>query len=178
MARYHFVTELRIGADRQRVWDRIVEPHVWPSWWRWLQRVELLERGDARHLGARRRYTFGTALPYSLSFEATITRVAAPSQLEATAAGDLNGSALFQLTERRDGSTDVTYTWLVETTKRWMNVLAPVARPAFSRNHDVLMRDFGAGLAHACGADLIAVANRTVAPSAPGFYRLPGAGTD
>ncbi len=178
MARYHFVTALRIGADRQRVWDRIVEPLVWPSWWRWLRRVELLDRGGQQRVGARHRYTFGTALPYSLSFDTTIVRVVAPAVLEATATGDLDGSALLQLAERADGSTDVTYTWLVETTKRWMNAVAPIARPAFSRNHDVLLRDFGVGLARASEGDLIAIDNTTVAPSVHGFYELPSTEAD
>ncbi len=173
MARYHFVTELRIGSDRQRVWDRIVEPLVWPSWWRWLKRVELRERGDAQRLGSRHLFAVGTALPYELWFELTVVRAAAPSQIEATATGDLEGAALFQLAEHTDESTEVVCTWVVETTKRWMNALAPFARPAFSRNHDVLMRDFGAGLAQASEGTLMTIRNRTVAPGAPGFFQLP-----
>jgi hypothetical protein len=54
-----------------------------------------------------------------------------------------------------------------------MNLLAPVARPVFSRNHDVLMRDFAVGLAAAVGGELIAIDNRTVSPSTPGFFELP-----
>jgi hypothetical protein len=173
VARYHFITALRVGASRARVWDLVMQPPVWPSFWRWLRHVDLLERGDDAGVGARYRYEFGTALPYTLSFETRTVRSVAPAFLEARASGELEGSGLFQLTEHDDRTTDVTYTWLVETLKRWMNLLAPVARPVFSRNHDVLMRDFAVGLAAAVGGELIAIDNRTVSPSTPGFFELP-----
>lgn len=173
MARYHFVTRLRICADRQRVWQAILDPAAWPSWWRWLRSAELLEDGDADLVGARYRLSFGTAPPYTLSFESTTVRVIAPALLEAQVSGDLAGSGLRQLDDAAHASTDVTYTWLVETTKRWMNAVAPVARPLFSRNHDVLMRDFGRGLAQDVDARLLLVENTTVPPSHPGFFILP-----
>lgn len=173
MARYHFVTAMRVAADRQRLWDLIVEPQIWPSWWRWLRSVELLDSGAADHVGARHRYTFGTALPYTLSFETRVVRSRVPAVLEARASGDLDGAGLWQLDQRADDTTTVTYTWLVETTKWWMNALAPLARPAFSWNHDILMRDFATGLAGAAGAELLAVDNQTMPPSAPGFFELP-----
>lgn len=173
MARYHFVTRLRVGADRQQVWEAILDPVVWPSWWRWLKRVELLERGDADRVGARYRLIFGTALPYSLSFETTTARVSAPALLEVRASGELAGRGLWQLLDAPGASTDVTYTWLVETTKRWMNVVAPLARPLFSWNHDVLMRDFGRGLAQEVDGRLLHIENTTVPPSHAGFFVLP-----
>ena len=37
------------------------------------------------------------------------------------------------------GVTTVTYDWNIVTTKRWMNLLAPVAKPFFQWNHDVVM---------------------------------------
>lgn len=174
MARYHFVTRLRVGARRQRVWEAMLDPVGWPSWWRWLRHVELLQQGDADRRGARYRLTFGTALLYTLSFESTTVRVVAPALLEARASGDLVGSGLWQLDDGADGSTDVTYTWLVETTVRWMNVVGPVARPLFSWNHDLLMRDFATGLTEAVDGRLHHVKNTTVPPAHPDFFVLPG----
>ena len=52
--------------------------------------------------------------------------------------------------------TAVLYEWHVETSKRWMNLLAPLARPVFAYNHDVVMRWGGEGLARRLGAELIA----------------------
>jgi hypothetical protein len=38
-----------------------------------------------------------------------------------------------------------------------MNLLAPVARPAFQSNHDFVMRNGGKGLSELLGARLIAL---------------------
>ena len=35
----------------------------------------------------------------------------------------------------------------VRTTKRWMNLAAPIARPLFKWNHDIVMQQGGKGLA-------------------------------
>ena len=45
--------------------------------------------------------------------------------------------------------TAVVYEWNVRTTKPWMNLLAPIARPVFAWNHDWVMRNGGEGLAEA-----------------------------
>ena len=39
--------------------------------------------------------------------------------------------------------TAVVYEWNVSTTKPWMNLLAPIARPLFAWNHDWVMRNGG-----------------------------------
>jgi hypothetical protein len=39
------------------------------------------------------------------------------------------------------------YDWNVETTKAWINYLAPIARPVFKWNHDVVMGWGAEGLA-------------------------------
>ena len=172
MARYHFVTELSVTAERERVWDALHEPTDWPSWWKWLKRVEPLATGGPEGLGDRYRYSFGTALPYTLSFDMEVIFVERPRRLVGRASGELEGSGHWLL-EEADGATAVTYVWLVETTKRWMNMLAPVGRPAFSWNHDVLMRDFAKGVARITDSELRSVHNSTVAPGAAGFYVPP-----
>ena len=53
-----------------------------------------------------------------------------------------------------DGGTLVRYNWDIRTTRRWMNLLAPVARPVFSWTHDELMREGGQSLARRLGLDL------------------------
>jgi hypothetical protein len=54
------------------------------------------------------------------------------------------------------GVTAVTYEWSVATTKAWMNLVAPLARPVFAWNHDWVMRRGGEGLARELGARLLA----------------------
>lgn len=173
MARYHFVTEFTVSAARDVVWEAVNDPTEWPSWWRWLKRVEPLAVGGPDQLGDRYRYSFGTALPYTLSFDLVIVETDPPRTLAAEASGELQGSGRWLLEDVADGGTDVTYVWLVETTKRWMNMLAPIGRPAFSWNHDVLMRDFAKGVAQVTNSELRSVRNSTVAPGSPGFYVPP-----
>jgi hypothetical protein len=133
----------------------------------------LAEPGPDRLKGARYRTAFGTALPYTLSFDLLVTAADRPRALDSVASGELQGSGHWRLQEASAGGTNVRYVWLVGTTKRWMNLLAPVARPAFSWNHDVLMRDFVAGVGVQTGTAIRAVRNTTVKPGAPGFYRPP-----
>ena len=175
MARYHFITEFALSADRERAWESLSDPTDWPSWWRWLKRVDVHDRGDQDHLGARYTYAFGTALPYTLSFEVTVTRVERLSSLVGEASGELEGAGYWTFSDADNGGTAVSYVWLVQTTKRWMNVLAPVGRPAFSWNHDILMRDFARGAARQTDSELRYVRNRAVPPGSPGFFAAPSA---
>ena len=48
------------------------------------------------------------------------------------------------------------YDWRVSTSKRWMNAIAHLARGLFERNHDMVMRWGGEGLAQRLGARLLA----------------------
>ena len=72
-----------------------------------------------------------------------------------TASGELQGTGRWRLFEQ-DGVTAVLYEWNVSTTKPWMNLLAPVARPVFAWNHDVVMGWGGQGLAGRLGVRLLA----------------------
>jgi uncharacterized protein YndB with AHSA1/START domain len=150
MTEYRFVTRWRLAAPREAVWQRLVDPDAWPRWWRGVEKVELLAAGDASGLGSLRRYTFRSRLPYRLAFDMRTTRVEPPAALEGEASGELVGTGRWELSEDGDG-TRVVYHWNVRTAKRWMNLLAPLLRPAFAWNHDVIMRWGGEGLAGQLG---------------------------
>ena len=153
MAEYHFVSTWQIQAPIERVWDEIYHSERWPSWWEYVVAVDELEPGAADGVGKRQRFLFRTRMPYMLGFEACLTSVKPPSKLETEATGELEGTGRWTLTSA-DGGTLVRYDWDVRTTKRWMNLLAPVARPAFNWNHHELMRVGGQSLARRLGADL------------------------
>jgi hypothetical protein len=53
-------------------------------------------------------------------------------------------------------ATAVTYEWVVQTTRPWMNALAPVGRPIFTWSHTVVMRWGGESIARRLGARLLA----------------------
>jgi len=160
MTEYHFVSIWQVEAPIERVWEEIYHAERWPDWWKYVIGVYELEPGGADGVGKRQRFLFRTRLPYTLGFEAILTRVQPPSKLDAEATGELEGTGRWTITSADDG-TLVRYDWDVRTTKRWMKLLAPVARPVFNWNHDQLMREGGESLARRLGADLVFSEART-----------------
>jgi uncharacterized protein YndB with AHSA1/START domain len=146
MADYLFVTAWRFDAPVDRLWDAITRVDAWPQWWRGVESVVALQPGDSSGLGRVDRYTWKSRLPYRLTFDLKITQLERPLRFGGTATGELAGSALWELTPV-SGTTRTQFTWRVETTKAWMNLLAPIARPLFAWNHDVIMEWGAEGLA-------------------------------
>jgi hypothetical protein len=120
-----------------------------------VRRVEELAAGDADRVGSRFLIEWRSRLPYRLRFEFVVERVDPPRLMEGRVVGDVTGVGRWRLLEE-DGVTAVLYEWDVATTKPLMNVLAPVVRPLFEWNHDVVMRWGGEGLARRLGARLLA----------------------
>jgi len=154
MAEYHFVSTWQIHAPIERVWEEIYHAERWPAWWKYVVGVDELAPGAADGTGKRVRLLFRTRLPYTLGFDVRLTRVQPPSELEAEATGELEGTGRWTLAPA-EGGTLVRYDWDIRTTRWWMNLLAPVARPAFQWNHDELMREGGESLARRLGTDLV-----------------------
>lgn len=165
MAEYRFVSTWQIQAPIERVWEEIYHTERWPSWWKYVVGVDQLEPGGADGVGKCQRLLFRTRMPYTLEFEACLTCVQPPSKLEAVATGELEGTGRWTLTSA-DGGTLARYDWDVRTTKRWMNLLAPVARPLFNWNHHELMRVGGESLARRLGTSL-ALSKAQTQPSRP-----------
>ena len=153
MAAYRFVTTWCVDAPIDAVYDAVDDATQWPAWWRGVRSAELLEAGDEDGLGRLWRYVWRSRLPYDLAFEARVTAVQRPHLIEAQAQGELAGTGRWRLFEG-DG-TAVVYEWDVRTTRAWMNRIAPVARPLFAYNHDVVMRWGGEGLARRLGTRLL-----------------------
>jgi Polyketide cyclase / dehydrase and lipid transport len=152
---YRFLTTWLLEASRHDAWEVLQDPVRWPEWWRGVVRVTQLDGGDADGVGCRYRIAWRSRVPYHLEFDFTVRRVDRPCCMAGEADGELRGSGTWRLYEQ-DGVTAVVYEWNVDTTKRWMNVLRPVARPVFEYNHDVVMRWGGEGLARRLGARLLA----------------------
>jgi len=113
--------------------------------------VEVLQEGDERGVGEVARYRWRSALPYTLTFDARVTRVVPPHLIEGRTTGELEGVGIWRLFAGL-GCTAAVYEWRVRTTKLWMNMLGPLPRPAFARNHDRATRQRGLGLAERLGA--------------------------
>jgi uncharacterized protein YndB with AHSA1/START domain len=135
---FHLTTHWTLDAPLAAVWAAISRPEEWPSWWRAVEKVELIVPGDAEGVGAYRRFTWRTALPYSIAFNMRTTRVEKPYLIEGRADGELSGLGRWTLTPAGNG-TQVRYDWIVEVTKPWMRALAPLLRPVFAWNHNKVM---------------------------------------
>lgn len=148
---YRFVTMWKSGAPLEAVWNEIYHSERWPEWWKGVEEVVELRKGDDLGVGSVRRYTWKSALPYRLSFESETVRVEPMLLLEGIAMGELDGRGVWKLSS--DGRyTTVRYDWQVRTSKAWMNLLAPIAEPLFKWNHDVIMGWGAKGLARRLGA--------------------------
>lgn len=154
MAAYRFRTTWLLEAPREEVFQAIWDSERWPSWWRGVESVVKVEPGDDEGVGSLGRYVWRSRLPYRLAFEMRITEVDRPRTMQGSAVGELAGTGRWRLFE--DGAvTAVVYDWDVHTTSPWMNLLAPLARPVFAWNHDVVMGWGGQGLARHLRARLL-----------------------
>ena len=154
MAAYRFLTTWLLEAPREEVWDVLEDALRWPEWWRGVVGVEQRGGVPAGQVGSRYAIEWRSRIPYPVRFEFEVDTVDRPALMDGRARGELEGSGCWRLFQEGD-VTAVTYDWEVGTTKRWMNAVAPVARPVFRYNHDVVMRQGGEGLARRLGARLI-----------------------
>jgi len=159
MAEYRFVTIWRVSAPFRGVYQATYHSARWANRWKGIETVVALEPGDELGVGSLQRYTWKSRLPYRLTFDMRITRVEPLIALEGVASGELAGMGRWEFSEEGPVTT-VCYKWFVRTNKRWMNWLAPIARPLFKWNHDMVMRDGALGLARMLNARLITVAHR------------------
>lgn len=154
MAAYEFETIWRVYAPIESVWNEIYYSEKWPEWWPGVENVEELKKGDDLGIGSIRRYTWKSKLPYKLTFDVETVRVQPPRILEGKAFGELEGTGFWTLIEDND-ATVARYDWRVSTKKWWMNFLAPLARPIFKWNHDVVMSWGAQGLQKRLGAKVV-----------------------
>jgi len=154
MQDYRLLAIWRIAAPLAQVFDAVLDSLAWPAWWPGADRVEQLEPGDVNGIGSVRHYTWKGSLPYRLSFRARATRIDTLRFLEAEVDGDLRGSGRWAFSHEA-GITTVRYEWCVCTTKPWMNLVAPLTRRVFERNHHALMHQGAEALACRLGARLV-----------------------
>ena len=82
MASYSFVTEWRLDAPIERVYETIADATGWPEWWPAVRSVdEVRPPLDRNGVGRVWRYEFRGSLPYTFSFEMTVEEAARPTTL-------------------------------------------------------------------------------------------------
>ncbi len=138
MSDYEFVSVWTIAAPIDSVWDAIKRSEDWPAWWKGVLSVIELKPGDVDGIGAVHRSTWKSALPYTLEFDSEVVRMEKQRLIEARAFGELDGRGVWRF-EQTETGTRVQYDWTVKTTKAWMNLIAPIAKPLFKWSHDIIM---------------------------------------
>ena len=97
MKTYNFATTWRVKAPIEKVWHEIYHSNVWPIWWRGVESVIEVRRGNETGVGSICRFTWKSKLPYRLTFEIYAVRVEPPWLLEGVASGELQGRGLWRL---------------------------------------------------------------------------------
>jgi uncharacterized protein YndB with AHSA1/START domain len=138
-ADYAFRTTFELAAPPPLVFEAVLAPERWLTDLDHVRSLERLEAGGVDREGSRYRTTVSAASPYRLRWEMTAERVVAPERIEWRAEGDLTGHGTWELVPTATG-IEVISTARLRTTRWWMNLLEPLARPLFVRNHDVVMR--------------------------------------
>jgi uncharacterized membrane protein len=152
---YEFVTIWRFDAPIEQVWAVIEDSENWSEWWKGVLSVEQIKHGDENGIGSIHRSTWKSALPYKLEFDTELIKLEHLKTIEAKAFGELEGVGLWTFTAINDNETLVRYDWKVRTTKRWMKIFSPIAKPFFKWNHDVIMNWGSEGLAKKLGCKLL-----------------------
>jgi hypothetical protein len=158
VADYHLLTIWRIDAALTQVYDAIHDSMLWPEWWSGAEKVEQTTDGDGNGINSVRRYSWQGELPYPVVFDVRATRIEARVAIEGCARGDLEGSGRWHFAHDGEASV-VQFEWHVRSTRWWMNLLAPLARPIFIRNHVKIMAQVGEGLAQRLGTTLVSQEN-------------------
>ena len=166
MAHYQFESEWVLTAPIESVFDVMTRVEDFSKWWPSVKNSRLIEEGDSEGVGAKAKYWIKSPLGYTMHFEMTVLEVDKPHRIHSLARGDLVGTGT-HLFEDRGDRTAVRYLWYVSTTKRWMNVLEPVAKPLFAWAYHHVMREGCAGLAKHLGARLISTTSNLVDKPTP-----------
>lgn len=152
MASYSFTTIWHIQAPLENVWDTIFAIDHWPVWWKSVKEAHVIKKvTENEGAGSIVSVSWRGSIPYTLTFTTEVTEVEPQRRLKGKARGDLEGWGTWSFSF--DGIvTTVRYDWDVRTTKSWMNLIAPIARPVFRWSHNQVMHKGEVGLRRFLGS--------------------------
>ncbi|MGH2806941.1 MAG: SRPBCC family protein [Actinomycetota bacterium] len=137
---YKFQSIWRVAVAAPVAFEILHDLGSYPAWWREVKEARELDEG-VFDLRCR------SFLPYDLRFISRLKVVdRANNILESNLEGDLEGFSRWTIHDDASGSALV-FDEEVVTNKRSLNLLAPVARPAFRFNHTLMMRHGRQGFA-------------------------------
>jgi hypothetical protein len=170
---YEFLTVWRVAGTPREVVDILGDASTLPRWWPSVYlAVEPRDPGAPDGTGKSVFLHTKGWLPYTLTWELTLTEPVTERGFALSALGDLNGTGRW--TFEQDGlETVVTYDWRVSAAKPLLRRLGWLLKPAFVANHRWAMARGQEALAlelrrRRPGADLA----RIPPPAGPTFSRL------
>lgn len=140
MTQYRFITTFSIPAPQPAVFEALSHLDHWASEWPAAETVAVADAGAPDGTGRSVAAILRAPMGYVIGVQFITERIDPPTRLDVSVEGDVRGWGSWHLTQA-DGVTNGSYLWEVATTKRWMNLLAPLARPVFEWNHDRTMRN-------------------------------------
>ncbi|MBK5233925.1 MAG: SRPBCC family protein [Thermoleophilia bacterium] len=150
---FDFTSRWQLSTGLETVWDALVDFKTWPDWWPGLQSVEETAVGGPDGIGQRANSRWRGPVGYSIEFEIETIEREYPKSLKGKATGEVSGSGTWNISPIVDLEepdrvwTQVVYEWQVVATKKWMQILNPIARPVFVYSHDHVMKAGAEGLA-------------------------------
>ena len=142
---YHFVTNWRFRAPLQKVWSVVLDIERYPGWWKNFRRV-MITRGDGKSVGSVIACEVRGSLPYSLRDALEVVEADEYRHILLRSTGDPLGSGPWEFSEAEPSTVKAVYHWDVATTNPILNLVAPLARGALARNHELVMANGYAAL--------------------------------
>jgi hypothetical protein len=150
MNEYDFQTVWRTAAPIERIWETLASYGDWPTWWRGIQSVEVLRRGDESGVGTILLQQWRSWVPYTLVFELEMLQIVSKRLLDGRASGDLQGSCRWTFLPF-NGGTEIRFEVNVRTGRWWMNLPVPFASRIVRANFETIMRWGREGLSRKLG---------------------------
>ena len=123
----------RFAVAPGAMWSELERLDSFAEWWRWLR--DFRHEGGGLRTGAVLSGTVVPPLPYRMRVRVVLDDCVAPSRIDATVLGDLEGHAHLRL-EPLDRGTQATVSWTIEMRQRPMRLAALVAHPLLRWGHD------------------------------------------
>ncbi|MFN7926928.1 MAG: SRPBCC family protein [Blastocatellia bacterium] len=132
---YAFLTEWRVTAPIELVYDILKDGNDYKRWWPdvYLE-SDYIPSGDPNGIGDQVVLLTKGWLPYKLRWTATAERRERPHTIAIRASGDFNGRGVWQLQQVGE-ECDIKFDWRLTADKPLLRWLSPLFKPIFKWNH-------------------------------------------
>jgi hypothetical protein len=141
-----------LGCPPERVAALLAAINLWPSWWKYIKGVDVLQPVAAGKAGTRAKVTLRLQFGGQRELQVVVARIDATSEgrreieIQAEGVGQ-NRRGLWILEPLEGGITGLTYRWEAELRPPRFGALRPLIRAIITREHVVAMKKAAAGMA-------------------------------